>query len=230
MWFTVLRGETPRLLFQLTLPVSFQVEVKSNGLWTETQEYLLESPMVLSSVRNQSKPSRLFSAPGAHIEQGIWAPWGRGCHPDWELRILELVHASTLKSLAAFILELVRLRKWGCAGKFAKARPGFPPPGKQGHALFKPSIASRLTLRVWATVWRSRHFSLKRELLVSIWKASVAFRGVQNDVLNPEKKQKKVKSLSRVQLFATPWIVAYLAPPSMGFSRQEYWSGLLFEF
>ena len=35
----------------------------------------------------------------------------------------------------------------------------------------------------------------------------------------------KVKSLSRVQLFATPWTVAYQAPPSMGFSRQEYWSG-----
>ena len=36
----------------------------------------------------------------------------------------------------------------------------------------------------------------------------------------------KVKSLSHVQLFATPWTVAYQAPPSMGFSRQEYWSGL----
>ena len=37
-----------------------------------------------------------------------------------------------------------------------------------------------------------------------------------------------MKSLSRVQLFATPWTVAYQAPPSMGFSRQEYWSGLPF--
>src|SRR5574337_934029 len=36
----------------------------------------------------------------------------------------------------------------------------------------------------------------------------------------------KVKSLSRVQLLATPWTIAYQAPPSMGFSRQEYWSGL----
>ena len=39
---------------------------------------------------------------------------------------------------------------------------------------------------------------------------------------------KIVKSLSRVQLFATPWTVAYQAPQSMGFSRQEYWSGLPF--
>ena len=38
----------------------------------------------------------------------------------------------------------------------------------------------------------------------------------------------KVKSLSRVRLFETPWTVAYQAPPSMGFSRQEYWSGLPF--
>ena len=38
----------------------------------------------------------------------------------------------------------------------------------------------------------------------------------------------KVKSLSCVQLFMTPWTVAYQAPPSMGFSRQEYQSGLPF--
>ena len=37
-----------------------------------------------------------------------------------------------------------------------------------------------------------------------------------------------LKSLSRVQLFATPWTVAYQAPPFMEFSRQEYWSGLPF--
>ena len=38
----------------------------------------------------------------------------------------------------------------------------------------------------------------------------------------------KMKSLSRVQLFATLWTVAHQAPLSMGFSRQEYWSGLPF--
>ena len=36
----------------------------------------------------------------------------------------------------------------------------------------------------------------------------------------------KVKSLCRVWLLATPWTAAYRAPPSMGFSRQEYWSGV----
>ena len=43
---------------------------------------------------------------------------------------------------------------------------------------------------------------------------------------NAWKWKVKVKSLSRVRLLATPWTTAYQAPPSMGFSRQEYWSGV----
>ena len=59
---------------------------------------------------------------------------------------------------------------------------------------------------------------------------------LRNDYLSggtkiaPEKEVKwsEVKWLSHVGLFATPWTVAYQAPPSMGFSRQEYWSGVPF--
>ena len=43
---------------------------------------------------------------------------------------------------------------------------------------------------------------------------------------NARKWKVKVKSLSRVRLLATPWTAAYQAPPSMGFSRQKYWSGV----
>ena len=43
---------------------------------------------------------------------------------------------------------------------------------------------------------------------------------------NAWKWKVKVKSLSRVWIFATPWTAAHQAPPSMGFSRQEYWSGV----
>ena len=39
-------------------------------------------------------------------------------------------------------------------------------------------------------------------------------------------REGKGKSLSRVRLFVTPWTIAHQAPLSMGFSRQEYWSGL----
>ena len=55
------------------------------------------------------------------------------------------------------------------------------------------------------------------------WKRSVFI-----PIPKKQSERKKVKSLSHVQLFATPWTVAYQAPPSMGFSRQEYWSGLPF--
>ena len=43
---------------------------------------------------------------------------------------------------------------------------------------------------------------------------------------NAWKWKVKVKSLSHVRLLTTPWTAAYQAPPSMGFSRQEYWSGV----
>ena len=52
------------------------------------------------------------------------------------------------------------------------------------------------------------------------------WEGVAISFSNAWKWKVKVKSLSRVRLFATPWTAAYQAPPSMGFSRQEYWSGV----
>ena len=51
---------------------------------------------------------------------------------------------------------------------------------------------------------------------------------VKSDAVKTNVAWSEVKSLSRVWLFVTPWIVAYQAPPSMVFSRQEYWSGLPF--
>ena len=45
-------------------------------------------------------------------------------------------------------------------------------------------------------------------------------------ILPTEPQFSSVQSLSCVQLFATPWAAAYQATPSMGFSRQEYWSGV----
>ena len=52
--------------------------------------------------------------------------------------------------------------------------------------------------------------------------------GADSHGRRPDSKVSEVKLLSRVQLFSTPWTVAYQAPLSMGFSRQEYWSGLPF--
>ena len=52
--------------------------------------------------------------------------------------------------------------------------------------------------------------------------------GILEAALHSNQERKKVKSLGRVWIFVTPWTVACPAPPSMGFSRQEHWSGLSF--
>ena len=54
------------------------------------------------------------------------------------------------------------------------------------------------------------------------------FKAFKVNTLKSHKESPKVKLLSRVRLFATPWTVAHQAPQSMEFSRQEYWSGLPF--
>ena len=58
-----------------------------------------------------------------------------------------------------------------------------------------------------------------------LWDSSGKNTGVGcHFLLQGMKGKVKVKSLSRVRLFATPWTAAYQALPSMGFSRKEYWS------
>ena len=57
---------------------------------------------------------------------------------------------------------------------------------------------------------------------------SVGAQYATEDEWRNNSRENEVKSLSRVRLFAIPWTVACQAPPSMEFSRQEYWSGLSF--
>ena len=74
-------------------------------------------------------------------------------------------------------------------------------------------------LRGWASIWRlATEFSGKGHEMTDFRKSFGYKRSVNVNV----------KSLSRVQLFATLWTVAHQAPPPVGFSRQEYWSGLPF--
>ena len=75
---------------------------------------------------------------------------------------------------------------------------------------FRPQDTYRLKVRGWRNIF---HANGRQK------KAGVA-------ILISDKV--KVKLLSHVRLFATLWTLAYQAPPSMGFSKQEYWSGLHF--
>ena len=67
-----------------------------------------------------------------------------------------------------------------------------------------------------------------RRLLRIPWTARRSNQSILKEIRPEYSLKVKVKSLSHVQIFATPWAVAYQAPPAMGFSRQEYWSGLPF--
>ena len=66
---------------------------------------------------------------------------------------------------------------------------------------------------------RRPHFLKPKYLLVAV---CLNFRGIILKI----NKTYEVKVLSRVRPLATPWTAAYQAPPSMGFSKQEYWSGV----
>ena len=81
------------------------------------------------------------------------------------------------------------------------------------QGLPQPITTSAIILRLWSM----KRLKLKnKKARLKLKKAGKTIRPIKV----------KVKSLSRVQLFATPWSVAYQASPSVGFPRQEYWSGV----
>ena len=89
------------------------------------------------------------------------------------------------------------------------------PPGFSVHGILQARILE------WIAIPFSRRSSWPRD-----WNQVSCFVGRFFTVWATGKIL--VKLLSPVQFFAAPWTAAYQAPPSMGFSRQEYWSGLPF--
>ena len=87
------------------------------------------------------------------------------------------------------------------------------------------TAAAAKSLQSCPTLWDSIDSSPPGSPVPGILQARTLER-VAISFSNAWKWKVEVKSLSHVWLFATPWTAAYQAPPSMGFSRQEYWSGL----
>ena len=87
------------------------------------------------------------------------------------------------------------------------------------------AAAAAKSLQSWPTLCDPIHGSPPGSPVSGILQART-LEWVAISFSNAWKWKVKVKSLSRVQLLATPWTVAYQAPPSTGFSRQEYWSGV----
>ena len=87
------------------------------------------------------------------------------------------------------------------------------------------AAAAAKSLQSCPTLCDSVDGSLPGSSVLGILQART-LEGVAISFSNAWKWKVKVKSLSCVWLFATPWTAAYQAPPSMGVSRQEYWSGV----
>ena len=105
----------------------------------------------------------------------------------------------------------------------------FPSSGKlvhpEVHNLTPAAAAAAKSLQSCPTLWDPRDGSPRGSPVPGILQART-LEWVAISFSRAWKGKVKVKSLSRVQLLATPWTAAYQDPLSMGFSRQEYWSGV----
>ena len=88
-----------------------------------------------------------------------------------------------------------------------------------------PAAAAAKSLQSCPTLWDPIDGSPPGSPVPGILQARI-LEWIAISFSNAWKWKVKMKSLSHVRLLATPWTAAYQAPPSMGFSRQEYWSGV----
>ena len=95
--------------------------------------------------------------------------------------------------------------------------------------LHTSSAAAAKSLQSYPTLWDPIDGSPPGTPIPGILQART-LEWVAISFSNAWKWKVKVKSLSRIRLFATPWTAAYQAPLSMGFSRQQYWSGVPLPF
>ena len=87
-------------------------------------------------------------------------------------------------------------------------------------------VHTEASLIIWVSFKReSRYYIINYnfKILKGMYVSNYIVKSLWSEV-----KWSEMKSLSHVRLFVTPWTVAYQAPPSMRFSRQEYWRGLPF--
>ena len=97
---------------------------------------------------------------------------------------------------------------------------------REAHFCFcEYRAAAAKSLQSCPTLWDPRDGSPPDSPVLGILQART-LEWVAISFSNAWKWKVKVKSFSHVRLFETPWTAAYQAPPSMGFFRQEYWSGV----
>ena len=94
-----------------------------------------------------------------------------------------------------------------------------------GGGAWQATVHGVAKSQTWLSDWTELNFKKKKKILLTCPPLLPCPCTVYH---NATARKVKVKSFSRVRLFATPWTVACQAPPPMGFPRQEYWRGLPF--
>ena len=166
----------------------------------------------------------------------LWA--GHKLRVSWHQNLWPTLHPSTSSSIDIHTLLLLLLSRFShvrlCATPQTAAHQAPPPLGfsRQEHwsGLPLPSphthtaaAAAAKLLQSCPTLWDPTDGSPPGCPVPGILQART-LEWVAISFSNAYKWKVKVKSLSRVRLFETPWTAAHQAPQSMGFSRQEYWS------
>ena len=105
------------------------------------------------------------------------------------------------------------------------SHPDYNQPGSSVHRILQTRIPECIAM----PSSRGRDWTHVSYIIWVVWACSLPLASSRKPLYGAM-KWSEVKSLSRVWLFATPWTVAYQAPPSMGFSRQEHWSGFAISF
>ena len=118
---------------------------------------------------------------------------------------------------------------WGTTMKYLMSQthsfPGPLPNDLNPWRVLHPAAAAAKSLQSCLTLYDPIDSSPPGSPIPGILQART-LEWVAISFFNAWKWKVKGKSLSRVRLLVTPWTAAYQAPPSMGFSRQEYWSGV----
>ena len=138
-----------------------------------------------------------------------------------------------LKSWQLRVVHKILWRAWGHEGKQITYKWASDVPvlknswlfGLWTAAVFRTAAAAAKSLQSCPTLWDPINGSPPGSTIPGILQAG-ALEWAAISFSRAWKWKVKVKSLSLVGLFSTPWTAAYQAPPSVGFSRQEHWSGV----
>ena len=185
--------------------VQFSRSVVSDSLWSHELQH--------------TRPPCPSPTPGVHSNSRPSSQW---CHPAISSSVVPF--SSCPQSLpASESFPMSKLFAWGGQNTGVSALASFLPKNTQDWST-SPHAKS---LQSCPTLCDPINGSPPGSPIPGILQART-LEWVVISFSNAWKWKVKVQSLNRVRLFTTPWTAAHQAPPSMGFSRQEYWSGVPF--